>query len=323
MPSAWIPYAHLGIALTMSFAPATPALTSTALPGLPVRRGKVRDVYDLGLWPGGEGRLLIVATDRISAFDWVLPAGIPDKGRVLTGISAMWFERLAVPHHLLSTDPAVAALPAGVDSAALAGRCMIVRRTAVVPIECVARGYLAGSGWNEYQARGTVCGQALPAGLQQCGPLPEPIFSPATKAESGHDENISFEAMAAQIGRSLADQLRATTLALYRQAAAYAADRGLILADTKFEFGLTPAGELLLIDEALTPDSSRYWPADGFVSGANPPSFDKQFVRDWLERCGWDKASPPPPLPDVVLTRTRQKYLEAYERLVGRAFPWA
>ena len=304
---------------TMPPASPSPPLTATFLPGLPVRRGKVRDVYDLGE-DNGESRLLIVATDRISAFDWVLPNGIPDKGRVLTGISAMWFDRLPVANHLISTDPADAALPAGTDLAALSGRSMIVRRTAVVPFECVARGYLAGSGWKEYRQQGTVCGQPLPAGLRECGPLPEPIFTPATKAESGHDENLSYETMATQIGASLATQLRQTTLALYRQAATHATACGLILADTKFEFGIAPDGELLLIDEALTPDSSRYWPADSYAPGANPPSFDKQFVRDWLDTCGWDKNSPPPELPADVVARTREKYLEAYRRLIGRSF---
>lgn len=290
------------------------ALLRTDLPGTPVRRGKVRDVYDFG------DRLLIVATDRISAFDWILPSGIPDKGRILTQISAMWFERLGIAHHLLSTDPGTLPLPAGCDLAELEGRSMVVRTTQVVPIECVARGFLAGSGWAEYQRQGTVCGQRLPAGLRNCERLPEPIFTPATKAESGHDENIPFERMSELVGATLAAQLRERTLALYHDGANYAATKGMILADTKFEFGTTDEGELILIDEALTPDSSRYWPADTYQPGSNPPSFDKQFVRDWLEQSGWDKQSPPPTLPEDVIARTREKYLEAFERLVGRPF---
>lgn len=294
-----------------------PALLQTHLPRLPVRRGKVRDVYDFG------DRLLIVATDRISAFDWVMPNGVPDKGRILTQISAMWFERLAVPHHLLSTDPADLPLPPGTDVASLAGRSMVCRKAAVVPIECVARGYLAGSGWKDYQQTGAVCGHPLPTGLQNCQRLPQPLFTPATKAESGHDENIPFDRMADAVGRPLAERLRDLTLSLYQAGAAYAESKGLILADTKFEFGQAPDGELLLIDEALTPDSSRYWPADAYRPGSNPPSFDKQFVRDWLDRSGWDKNSPPPPLPDGVIAKTREKYLEAHARLVAQPFPWA
>ncbi len=290
------------------------ALLTTNLPGLPVRRGKVRDVYDLG------DRLLIVATDRISAFDWVMPNGIPDKGRLLTGISEMWFGRLGVPHHLLSIDPADAGVTDAATRAALAGRSMVVRKARVVPIECVARGYLAGSGWKEDQRSGTVCGRPLPPGLRNRERLPEPIFTPATKAETGHDQNISFPEVKSAVGDDLAERLREMTLALYRTGADYAESQGLILADTKFEFGLSPTGELLLIDEALTPDSSRYWPADSYRPGTNPPSFDKQFVRDWLETSGWDKNSPPPKLPEDVVARTRAKYAEAYERLTGCPF---
>lgn len=293
-----------------------PALLQTDLPGVAVRRGKVRDVYDFG------ERLLIVATDRISAFDWILPTGIPDKGRILTQISVMWFDHLGVTNHLVSTDPRDVPLPPTVDVEALEGRSMVVRTTRVVPIECVARGYLAGSGWAEYRRSGTVCGQTLPAGLVNCERLPEPIFTPATKAESGHDENISFDRMVELVGRPLSEQLRQRTLSLYRRGAEFAESKGLILADTKFEFGETADGELLLIDEALTPDSSRYWPADSYRAGANPPSFDKQFVRDWLDGSGWDKNSPPPALPDEIVARTREKYLEAHDRLVGRAFRW-
>jgi phosphoribosylaminoimidazole-succinocarboxamide synthase len=290
------------------------ALLESRIDGLPVRRGKVRDVYDLG------NQLLIVATDRISAFDWILPTGIPDKGRILTQISVMWFQRLNVPHHLLSLDVHDLALPLGDDREELAGRSMIVRKTDVVPIECVARGYLAGSGWKEYEHRGTVCGQRLAPGLLNCERLPEPIFTPATKAEAGHDENISFEDMCERVGKATATTLRDRTLALYTAAAQHAESCGLILADTKFEFGRTPDGELILIDEALTPDSSRYWPADVYRPGSNPPSFDKQFVRDWLDRSGWDKNSPPPPLPDEIVAKTREKYLEAFRRLLGRDF---
>jgi phosphoribosylaminoimidazole-succinocarboxamide synthase len=290
-------------------------LLRTEIPGVPLRRGKVRDVYDFG------DRLLIVATDRISAFDWILPTGIPDKGRILTQISIMWFGRLGIPHHLLSPDPTTVPLPPAVDVESLCGRSMVVQKTRVVPIECVARGYLAGSGWKEYREQGTVCGQSLPPGLQNGERLPEPIFTPATKAEAGHDENISFERMCNLVGEPLSNRLRDLTLALYRSGAEYAQSKGLILADTKFEFGETSTGELLLIDEALTPDSSRYWLAESYKPGANPPSFDKQFVRDWLDRCGWDKSSPPPPLPDEIVTRTREKYLEAYRRLMGQPFP--
>lgn len=293
-----------------------PALLETDLPGLPRRQGKVRDVYDLG------DRLLIVATDRISAYDWVLPTGIPDKGRVLTALSAFWFERLDVPHHLLSTDLRAGGLDLDDDQrSALDGRVMIARKAEVIPFECVVRGYLFGSAWREYRSAGTVCGSPLPAGLVEADRLDPPLFTPATKAESGHDENVSFEAMADAVGAELAAELRDRSVRLYREAAAYAEGRGLILADTKFEFGHDRAtGELLLIDEALTPDSSRYWPRDAYRPGTVPPSFDKQYVRDWLDASGWDKASPPPPLPDEVVARTREKYVQAYERLTGSSF---
>jgi phosphoribosylaminoimidazole-succinocarboxamide synthase len=290
------------------------ALLRSEVTEYPCRRGKVRDVYDLG-----DGRLALVATDRLSAFDWVLPTAIPDKGRVLTALTLFWLNRLRVPNHLLGTDladmgPAFAAHPE------LAGRTCLVRKARVVPVECVVRGYLAGSGWKEYQAGGSVCGSALPAGLRQSERLPQPLFTPATKEESGHDQNISFEQMAAQVGAELAETLRRRSLDVYGRAAEHAAARGILLADTKFEWGLTPLGELLLIDEVLTPDSSRFWPADAYRVGASPPSFDKQFVRDWLEASGWDKNSPPPPLPADVVERTRGKYVEAYERLTGRPF---
>lgn len=289
-------------------------LLESNVPGYPLRRGKVRDVYDLG------DRLAIVATDRISAFDWVLPTPIPDKGRVLTALSCFWFERLKEPNHLLGLDPAAAgpAFAAQVD--VLRGRTMLVRKTAVVPIECVARGYLAGSGWKEYQQNGRVCGVPLPAGLRMSERLPEPIFTPATKEESGHDINISFERMVELVDADTAAELRDRTLDVYRAAADHARTCGVIIADTKLEWGRLPTGELILIDEVLTPDSSRFWPADGYAVGTNPASFDKQFVRDWLERSGWDKNSPPPPLPPDVVANTRAKYVEAYERLTGRRF---
>ena len=289
---------------------------SSNWPGKTPRRGKVRDVYDLG------DRLLFIATDRISAFDWVLPSGIPDKGRVLTALSEFWFGFLGEPHHLLSTDLNSLDLPPEMDRAALAGRAQIVRKTDVIPIECVARGYLVGSGWKEYRTRGTVCGIPLPSGLVEADRLPEPIFTPATKAETGHDENIPFDAMVQAVGRETADELRRRTLAIYGRAAAYAQSKGIILADTKFEFGRLPSGEILLIDEVLTPDSSRFWPADQYAPGRSPPSFDKQFVRDWLESTTWDKNSPPPELPADIVTRTRDKYIEAYERLAERPFAW-
>jgi phosphoribosylaminoimidazole-succinocarboxamide synthase len=293
----------------------------TSLAGLIVRRGKVRDVYDLG------DRLLLIATDRISAFDWVLPSGIPDKGRVLTQTSAFWFERLGEPHHLLARDIDRIDLPVGADREALAGRTMLVLKTQVVPIECVVRGYLSGSAWKEYRREGTVCGLALPAGLAESDRLPEPIFTPATKAESGHDENISFEQMAAIVGQEVSDELRRRSLEVYRRGAEYALARGIIIADTKFEWGhVIAAGaaqeRLILIDEVLTPDSSRFWPADHYQPGRSQPSFDKQFVRDWLETTEWDKQSPPPALPDEVVARTREKYIEAYEVLTGSAFRW-
>jgi phosphoribosylaminoimidazole-succinocarboxamide synthase len=290
-----------------------PALLSTDIPGLPVRRGKVRDVYDLG------DRLLLVATDRISAFDWVMPNGIPDKGRILTKISRFWFDLLGVPNHVVSLDVQSAPLPAGVNRDELAGRSMIVRKCRVVPIECVVRGYLDGSGWKEYRHSGAVCGVALPGGLVQCSQLPQPIFTPATKEESGHDLNISFERMVEIIGRETADELRRRSLDVYSRAAEYARGRGILIADTKFEWGWHDGG-LILIDEVLTPDSSRFWPADKYQPGRPQPSYDKQFVRDWLETTGWDKNSPPPQLPDDVVTRTRDKYVEACERLTGRKF---
>jgi phosphoribosylaminoimidazole-succinocarboxamide synthase len=295
-----------------------------ALRGLPRRKGKVRDVFDLG-----GGRLLIVATDRISAFDWVLPTGIPDKGRVLNGLSAFWFDLLDVPNHLISLDPrditvAGAHLDFGSEGLeALTGRTMIVHRARVVPFECVARGYLSGSGWKEYKASGSVCGIKLPSGLVESDRIDPPLFTPATKAESGHDENVSYETMAAGSGTDVAATLRASTLDVYGRAADYARQRGLILADTKFEWGYDErTGELLLVDEVLTPDSSRYWSVDAYTPGGAQPSYDKQFVRDWLETTGWDKASTPPALPADVVAKTRAKYIDAFETLTGRPFAW-
>jgi phosphoribosylaminoimidazole-succinocarboxamide synthase len=286
----------------------SPPLLETNIPGYLCRRGKVRDVYNLG------DRLIIVATDRISAFDHVLPTGIPEKGRVLTRLTQFWLDFLRVPNHLLSTD--LADMPPEFRrDEALAGRTMLVKKTQVVPVECVVRGYLAGSGWKEYSHSGTVCGISLPPGLRQSEQLPEPIFTPATKADTGHDENISCEQMLRITGPDLGGQLQARSLDLYQRAATYARARGILIADTKFEWGRLPNGELILIDEVLTPDSSRFWPADLYRPGTVPPSFDKQFVRDWLEATGWDKNSPPPPLPPDVVARTSEKYLEAAQRL--------
>ena len=276
-------------------------------------QGKVRDIYEVG------DALLFVATDRISAFDHVLTPGIPRKGEVLTQLSLFWFERLRgiVPNHVLTAD--ISEFPEELRpfEDQLAGRSMLVRRLEMFPVECVARGYLAGSGWKEYQQSGTVCGIELPSGLRQSDRLPEPIFTPATKATSGHDENISFAHACSMVGEETAAKLRDLTLALYREAATYAETRGLLLADTKFEFG-TAGGEIVLGDEVLTPDSSRYWPLEGYAPGADQPSFDKQFVRDWLERIGWNKMPPAPVLPADVVTWTSEKYMEAYRMLTGR-----
>jgi phosphoribosylaminoimidazole-succinocarboxamide synthase len=282
------------------------------------RRGKVRDVYDLG------DTLLIVATDRISAFDYVLGTGIPDKGRVLTQLSAFWFRELAdvTPHHLLSIDPAEFPAVTRPHTAALAGRSMLVRKTDPLPIECVARGYLSGSGWKEYQQKGEVCGIRLPAGLRESDRLPEPIFTPATKAETGHDVNISEAEAAKIVGDDLVARLKVLTIELYRRGAEYAAARDIIVADTKFEFGLAGGASpdhLVLIDEVLTPDSSRFWPKEEYSPGRGQPSFDKQYVRDYLEEIHWNKQPPVPSLPDDVVQRTREKYLEAYRLLTGRS----
>ncbi|MGB9690162.1 phosphoribosylaminoimidazolesuccinocarboxamide synthase, partial [Thermogutta sp.] len=277
---------------------------------------KVRDIYDLGT------HLLLVSTDRISAFDWVLPTPIPSKGQVLNQLSAFWFKLLGEPNHLVTVNLDEMPLPEEVDREMLAGRTSYVRKTKVIPIECVVRGYISGSAWKEYCQTGTVCGIQLPPGLKESDELPEPIFTPATKAETGHDENISFDRMIEIVGEQLAIELRERSLHIYKQGAAYAKDRGIIIADTKFEFGVEN-GQILLIDEVFTPDSSRFWPADSYAPGRGQPSFDKQFVRDWLESAGWDKNSPPPELPDDVVEKTREKYIEAFERLTGEKFPFA
>jgi len=291
------------------------ALLQSSLPGFEARRGKVRDVYDFG------EKLLFIATDRISAFDWVLPTGIPDKGRVLTQMSKVWFDRIDVRNHLISMDLDELNLPAEVDRDALAGRSMVVLKTEVFPVECVVRGYLSGSGWKEYQESGSVCGIQLPSGLQESDQLPEPIFTPATKATSGHDINISFEQMCEIIDPATAEKLRELSFQVYQTGAEYAAQEGIIIADTKFEFGSLD-GEIILIDEVLTPDSSRFWPRDQYEPGHAQPSYDKQFVRDWLLQSGWDRNSEPPALPDDIVSKTRAKYIEAYERLAKTSFPW-
>jgi phosphoribosylaminoimidazole-succinocarboxamide synthase len=280
----------------------------------PDRRGKVRDIFDAG------DALVLVATDRISAFDYVLGSGIPDKGKVLTQLSRFWFEqtRQIVPNHLITMDPAEYPSPYREAGDLLRGRSMLVRKTNPFPVECVARGYLSGSGWKDYQATGAVCGVELPPGLRESDRLPRPIFTPATKAASGHDVNISEAEAARIIGADYVARLRELTLALYAFGTAHAESRGIILADTKFEFGLTPEGEILLIDEAMTPDSSRYWPQDQYEPGRPQPSFDKQYVRDYLEAIRWNKQPPVPSLPEEVVARTREKYLEAFRRLTGR-----
>lgn len=287
-------------------------MTETHLPLPLVRRGKVRELYD-----AGEG-LLLVATDRISAFDCILTPGIPDKGRVLNELSNFWFGLFPdIENHLIETDASRFPGKAGEQAEALAGRAVLVRRTEVIPFECVARGYLAGSGWADYRRNGHVCGVRLPAGLSQAARLEEPIFSPATKNDAGHDENVSFETMARAIGRPEAEALRDRTLELYRRASAYALERGLILADTKLEFGRLD-GRVIWIDEAFTPDSSRYWDARLWTTGRSPASFDKQFVRDWLESTGWNKHPPAPKLPEGVVRTTRSKYLDAFRLITGR-----
>jgi phosphoribosylaminoimidazole-succinocarboxamide synthase len=297
------------------------AVTETHLPlGTPFR-GKVRDCYRFTSDRHGDV-MLIVSTDRISAFDWILPTPIPDKGKVLTAISAFWFDLLSrgpspIAHHLLTTDVDAMGLPASIDRGPLRGRTMLVRCAEVIPFECVVRGWLAGSGLAEYRQTGTVCGVPLPPGLAPGARLPAPIFTPATKAASGHDENVSFDLMASRVGGDLAATLRDKSLDVYARGAEHAAARGIVLADTKFEWGRLADGTLLLVDEVLTPDSSRFWPAAAAGAGRVPDSFDKQFVRDWLESSGWDKASTPPALPTDIVAKTRDKYLEACRLLTG------
>ena len=290
-------------------------LPQSNLPGLElIHRGKVRDVYALS-----DDRLLMVATDRLSAFDVVMANPIPGKGEMLTQISNFWFGKTAhlVPNHLLDV-PLAEVLPPGTDLKLYEKRTVVTRRLKPVPVECIARGYLIGSGWKDYQKTGAVCGIALPAGLRQAQQLHEPIFTPSTKAAVGdHDENVSFDAVVNAVGRELADKVRGATLAIYRWAAAYAAERGIIIADTKFEFGTDANGKLYVMDEMLTPDSSRFWPADEYRVGISPPSYDKQFVRDWLEAQGWNKTAPGPVIPDEVIARTAAKYAEALQRLAG------
>jgi phosphoribosylaminoimidazole-succinocarboxamide synthase len=299
----------------------TAPVTTTNLPlGAPLR-GKVRDCYPFPSPAFGDA-MLIVSTDRISAFDWILPTPIPDKGRVLTAISKFWFELFArgprpVAHHLLTTDVDAMGLPMEIDREPLRGRTMLVKRAEVIPFECVVRGWLAGSGLAEYNQHGTVCGVPLPAGLRPGDRLPRPIFTPATKAASGHDENVSFDMMTAAVGAEVAATLRDKSLEVYARGAEHAAARGIVLADTKFEWGRLPDGALILVDEVLTPDSSRFWPAADAGQGRVPDSFDKQFVRDWLEASGWNKASPPPELPADVVAHTRNKYLEACRLITG------
>lgn len=294
----------------------TPVMFRADLPLPLFSSGKVRDTFDLG------DRLLMVASDRISAFDYILPNGIPDKGRVLTQLSAFWFGRLGsvIPNHLLSVD--VNDLPEAVSAQRdeLAGRFMIVKKAKRLDFECVVRGYLAGSGWLDYQRTGAVCGVRLPSGLRQADQLPQPVFTPATKAEEGHDINISLAQMQNVIGEELGERIADVSVALYRAAAAYALERGIIIADTKMEFGLLD-GELILIDELLTPDSSRYWPQSEYHPGGSPPSFDKQYIRDWLESSGWDKRPPAPELPAEVAEGAASRYREAYERLTGSPLP--
>lgn len=290
------------------------AILETKLSSLTRRHGKVRDLYDL------DDQMVMVATDRISAFDCVFPNGVPDKGKVLTGISLFWFDYLGFPHHVLSTNLADMPAEIAVDPATFAGRTILCRKAKVVPIECVVRGYLAGSGWKEYSKQGTVCGQQLPPGLVESDQLPEPIFTPATKAETGHDENISIAQMADIVGKDLTDKLQQISLDLYAKAARFAREKGIILADTKLEFGQVGDGEIILIDEVFTPDSSRFWPLDQYQPGGAQPSFDKQPVRDWLEEIQFDKQSQPPAMPEEIIQQTRSRYIAAYEQLTGRSF---
>jgi phosphoribosylaminoimidazole-succinocarboxamide synthase len=291
------------------------ALFESKIKSLPrIGKGKVRDIYAVG-----DDKMLIVASDRLSAFDVVLPDPIPDKGKVLNQMANFWFERLGhiVPNQLTGIDPEEV-VKSEEEKLQVRGRAVVVKKLKPLPIEAVVRGYLIGSGWKDYQKTGAVCGIELPKGLLQAQKLPQPIFTPATKAESGHDENISFEEVVKLIGKPLAEKVRDVSIRLYREASEYAATKGIIIADTKFEFGLTPSNELVLIDEVLTADSSRFWPADSYKVGISPPSYDKQYVRDYLETLTWDKTPPAPKLPPDVISRTSQKYRDALERLTGR-----
>lgn len=291
------------------------AVYESSIPGLPQpKRGKVRDVYDLG------DKILLVATDRISAFDVVFPTPIPDKGKVLNGLTLFWLDLLKdiIPNHLITADLSSLNLPVEAEKA-LARRSLVVKKAKVVPFECIVRGYIVGSGWSEYTKTGTICGLQLPAGLRVADKLPEPVFTPSTKADAGHDENVSFDVMSNTIGAELADKIKTAALSLYNRAAEYALGKGIIIADTKFEFGLLDNGDLILIDEVLTPDSSRFWPKDNWTPGKNPPSFDKQYLRDWLEtECKWNKQPPAPTLPEQIVSATRNRYLEAYRILTGK-----
>jgi phosphoribosylaminoimidazole-succinocarboxamide synthase len=296
----------------LSLAP--PVLHTTIGRRRPDRQGKVRDIYNFG------DRLIVIATDRISAFDYILGSGIPDKGKVLTQISSFWFNRTRaiVPNHVIATDPADFPPEAREAAALLQGRSMLVTRTEPLPIECVARGYLSGSGWKDYKATGELCGHKLPPGLRESDRLPHPLFTPATKAQSGHDINISEDDAARMVGRPILNKVRDLTLRLYAEGSTHAESCGIIVADTKFEFGLLANGDVMLIDEMLTPDSSRFWPRDAYAPGGPQPSFDKQFVRDYLEGIRWNKQPPVPSLPDEVVSRTRDKYIEAFRRLTGQ-----
>ncbi len=276
------------------------------------KRGKVRDVYDFG------DKVLLVSTDRISAFDWILPTAIPDKGKVLNQTAEFWFETLGVRNHVITTDVEKMPFPEGVDLDMFRGRSTLCEKVKIVPIECVVRGYLTGSGWKEYQKSQTVCGLKLPEGIVESAKLDEPVFTPSTKEESGHDQNISFEECAERVGLDVAEKLRSFSIDIFKRGSDFARCRGIVVADTKFEFGVTADGELILADEVLTPDSSRFWPADLYEPGKSQPSFDKQFVRDWLLQSGWDRNSTPPALPDDVVLKTRAKYIEAFERISGR-----
>lgn len=282
-------------------------LVSTHIPDYPKRSGKVREIYDLG------DRLVLIASDRVSAFDYILPTPIPNKGRLLTQLTCFWLNWLQVPHHLISTD--LRDFPKPFQRPELEGRSMLCHKTEVFPVECVVRGYLMGSGWKEYRQTQAVCGIPLPANLQEAQKLPQPLFTPATKAQSGHDENISFAQMIDIVGPDVAEELRRRSLDIYLRAAEYAAQRGIIIADTKFEFGRLPSGQIILIDEVLTPDSSRFWPMSSYQVGQSPPSFDKQIIRDWLNSTSWDKNSPPPELPDEIVQKTVEKYQQAFDLL--------